>query len=290
MRRDRRDRCLAAVAMAAVLAAGCSAKSTAPNAPPSAGAGSATGSVSSATTSAPSGSASASATPQPKALVELARAVRARIDSDATAMITTQLDLGGNHSTGNGVVRYHPDAQPDLDVTTALPAEPGTQPVPTRLVAVGKDTFANFARTGAPAQWIALSPNGSDLFTGLLDDLASSLRQAADPQQFLTLAEAAGTVTASEKTRVADTDTAHYSIHVDVAAAGRTGPVAAELLANGVRELDFQLWVDAADRPVQLASSQRLPKLGTIAGQVAFQRWGQPVQISAPPAAQVTGR
>lgn len=286
---------VAGFAACAALAAGCSGNTH------SSGAGQVP--AGSPSVSAP-GSSPASAHPTPSSsaappqvhqdITELTRAVQPRIADDKTARISTDLDLAGNKSTGGGVIRYDGNGRLDLDVGTALPDGTGAQAVRTRLVAVGQDTYANFAPANtAPAQWIRLTPNSKDMFTGLLDDLASSLRGAADPQQFLTLAEAGGRLTGSDRERVGDADTVKYAIQVDVAKAqraARAGAVATELLRNGVQQLDFQLWVGAADRPVRLASSQNLPQFGPVSGKVEFQQWGQPVQISAPPPDQVTSR
>lgn len=274
---DTGSRVLAGLAAVGALLAGCS--TAAPHPPPPAGPAS-TG-ASAPTTS------SVSPLPVRQDLAELAQVVHARIGQDRTAAITTDLDLAGNRSTGSGVIRFTDAGLPDLDVTTALPASPGAAAVQTRLVAIGTDTYANFARTGAGSgQWVRLSPAGSDLFTGLLDDLTSSLRQAADPRLFLTLAASGGQITAADRDKVDAADAVRYAIHVDVAKAERDPaamPVARQLLANGVGQLDFQLWIGAADRPLRLASSENLSQFGPVTGHVDFTRWGEPVQISAPP-------
>lgn len=278
---DTGSRTLAGLAAVGALLAGCSP--AAPHPPPPAGPAS-TGA--SASSGAPTVS-SAAPLPERQDLADVARTVHSRITQDRTAAIATDLDLAGNRSTGSGVIRFSDTGLPDLDVTTALPASPGAAAVQTRLVALGPDTYANFARTGTgSAQWVRLSPTGSDLFTGLLDDLTSSLRRAADPQQFLTLAASGGQITATDRDKVDAADAVRYSIHVDVAKAERDPaamPVARELLANGVAQVDFQLWVGAADRPLRLASSETLPRFGPVTGHVDFTRWGEPVQISAPP-------
>lgn len=274
---------VAGVVVAAALAAGC----TGPPSPPPAAS-----SAARPTVSASSSAAASRANPVVyQDIPGLVRAVDGRIAVDRTARIRTEVSIAGNPSTGNGVVRLGGDAA-DYDVTTALPSSPGAAPVSTRMVAAGPDVYANFARTAnGPTRWIRLSGSSRDLFTDLLEDLSTSLRRAADPGVFLALASAGGQLTGSDRDTVDGQSAVRYAVHVDVAraqGAGRAGPVADDLLRNGVRQLDFQLWVGAQDRPVRLASSQAVPDFGPVTGSVSFDGWGQPVSISAPPADQVT--
>lgn len=274
---------LAGVVVAAALTAGCTGAPSAPTAGSSVGRSTVAVSTSSA--------ASAPNLVVYQDIPGLTRAVTGRIAADRTAHVRTELSLAGNPSTGSGVIRLDGNSA-DYDVTTGLPSSPGAAAVNTRLVAAGPDVYANFARTpNGPAQWIRVTGSTPDLFVDLLEDLSTSLRRAADPGVFLALASAGGQLTAADRDTTDGQPTVRYAVHVDVTRAQASGPagqVAAELLRNGVQQLDFQLWLGAQDRPARLASSQALPDFGPVTGSVSFDNWGQPVSIIAPPANQIT--
>lgn len=129
-------------------------------------------------------------------------------------------------------------------------------------------------------------------------ELGSTVNLAAemDPTHMIDEIAAAGTITQTSQEEINGVPTTHYAIKVDVATLARTmtdNPTEQQTLTRvTVPTIPFDLWVDSANLPVRLVTTEFLAGTATAAPQQVsmttnYSRWGEQVSITPPPAGQV---
>lgn len=145
---------------------------------------------------------------------------------------------------------------------------------------------------GATKPWVKLDPNGSDPLSKAMAGSLQTAQQDVDPSAMLNKIKSAGTITATSQDTVNGQPATHYTITVDpkklttnVAGLGTD----ANMLPSSMT-MDY--WVNSDNLPVKFTTAASVPSpTGGAPIQVNvtgnFTDWGQPVNITAPPADQV---
>lgn len=252
------------------------------------------GTSTAATGPAPSANAITSATATPTAgsdAAQVARAASAAVAAARTARFTFTSAAGGQKVSGKGAFRL--DGQRfDTAVTVTVPGqEAGTSTV--QAVLVDGIIYFRLPPEDAPAgkPWLKISPTDDTPLAQGIAPLLDQLTESADPTKTLDLLAAADSFQAAGQEKVDGVSTTKYVATIDVAkaAAAASGPAKAGYQAlsdKGVTTIDYTLWIDGADLPRKFATSGGTGAAGfTAAG--TYSAWGEPVDVAAPPAAQV---
>lgn len=145
---------------------------------------------------------------------------------------------------------------------------------------------------GATKPWVKLDPNGNNPLDKAMAGSLQTAQQDVDPSAMLNKIKSAGTITATSHEQVNGENTTHYTITVDpkklttnVAGLGTD----ANMLPNSMT-VDY--WVNSDNLPVKFSTAATVqsptggaPIQVNVTGN--FTDWGQPVNITAPPADQV---
>ncbi|MGH3759687.1 hypothetical protein [Actinophytocola sp.] len=147
--------------------------------------------------------------------------------------------------------------------------------------------------------WIKIdSKDQSNPMAQALGSLTDQMRQNADPRQMLEQFQKAGTITSSAKEDLNGVETTHYKITVDVQKLADTQQdpqlkqAMQEAIKSGLQDFPVELWVDGEGLPARMTVEMPTPDPSTgkttpVKVQVDYTKWGEPVDIKAPPAGQV---
>jgi hypothetical protein len=203
----------------------------------------------------------------------LAASVTAQTASRRSAHVTFQT-AGG--TTGQGDYRVSPDVAADFSMSSALG--------PARFILLDKVIYLRLPQTERSARpWTRFAAGSADL--------ADAMIEQADIGRQLEKIRTAGTVTGTATEHLDGRPTTRYTIDVDLARlidAERDTVVQGslrELAKRGVTRIPYRLWLDGENLPVRIAVD--LPGRSSTTD---YTRWGEPVQVAAPPGNQVTDR
>ncbi|MHA6792938.1 hypothetical protein ACVGVM_05360 [Pseudonocardia bannensis] len=240
----------------------------------------------------------ASALPRYYDISELVAAVAERQRADGTARLSLSGEVAGRSSTlrfaGEGVLRLEGRGVSARFTQTvaqgdAAPQETGFVVLPGEVYLrqpAGPDAVA-----GKP--WARVDPTSSDPADQQRAVLAATLTANADPTTNLARYADATLIADASDDQVDGVPTVRYTIVVDLARAAVLQPDPAlraqleQQVRDGLTRITSTLWVDGAHRPVRSDIRQELPGIGTLALTAGYRDWGQPVDITPPPAAQV---
>src|ERR1700741_1036360 len=147
--------------------------------------------------------------------------------------------------------------------------------------------------------WIKIDSKGkSNPRAQVLGSLTEQMRQNADPRQAQEQFQEAGTIESSAKEELGGQQTTHYKITVDVQKLAESQQDATlknamqEAIKSGLKDFPVELWVDEEGLPVRMAiemptADPTTGKTVPVQVQVDYSKWGEPVDIQAPPADQV---
>jgi hypothetical protein len=147
--------------------------------------------------------------------------------------------------------------------------------------------------------WIKIdSTDKSNPMAQALGSVTDQMRQNADPREALEQFKDAGTIESSEQAELNGEDTTHYKIKVDVQKLAENQKDATlkqamqDAIKSGLKDFPVDLWVNGDGLPARL--SIEMPTADPTSGkaipvkvQVDYTKWGDPVDIQAPPADQV---
>jgi len=147
--------------------------------------------------------------------------------------------------------------------------------------------------------WIKIDPNDkSNPMAAALGGITDQMRKNADPRQALEQFQEAGQITSEKKEDLNGVPTTHYAITVDVEklAASQEDPTLKQAMQDaikaGLKDFPVDLWVDEKGLPMRM--TVEMPTADPTSGktipvkvQVDYSDWGVPVDIQAPPPAQV---
>ncbi|WP_156935235.1 hypothetical protein [Pseudonocardia spinosispora] len=234
-------------------------------------------------------------------LAELGGAITARQQTDRTASVSMNGAIGPVTLSGEGAVRFDAGG---TSMRFSQDAEQDGKPLSSQayaMVAIGDQVYAKPpAGPGWPTlspgkPWLKVSEKSTNPAIALLGQQVQSMLQSVSPAQTFTKLGPALTLVDTADEALGGTPTARYTIRMDLAKAAqlRTDPAAKRqltaALAQGVKTVDSTLWLDSQDRILRSQSQQPLSN-GQDAYNVDFRYhdWGQPVDIAAPPPAQVS--
>lgn len=228
---------------------------------------------------------------------ELVAAVAARQRTDQTARLSLRGEITGAATlrfTGEGVLRVLTDA---VSVKfTQIVTQKGVAPQETGFVVLPDATYLRLPPApGDPKSkpWVRVDPDSSDPEAQRLAMLATTLTESADPTRTLSRYADATLISDAADDVIEGDPAVRYTIVVDLARAAtlQADPaVKAQLeqqVRSGLTRVTSTLWVDGDDHPLRSSVRQMLPGIGTLAITGSYRDWGQPVDIAAPPAAQV---
>jgi len=212
---------------------------------------------------------------------------------------TARFDISGNDPenamTGSGVVRMD-DAGPASSVTLQMPADTLGAGGETQVVSLPGEFYVRFPPGQEPEPgkpWLKITPGGTDPLSQLVGPILGQLNSTADPTSQLKLYEEAFTLAGATKERRDGDPVMVYDIDVDAQrlaelTAERSGlpvPGGAGALPQGT-DLSLTYVVDGEDRLRESVTT--LLMLGRpIEIRTTFSGWGEPVDITPPPADQI---
>jgi LppX_LprAFG lipoprotein len=225
-------------------------------------------------------------------LVALAQQVKDSTAETSTAHMVFTADAAGQKIDGEGDLKVGPD---DAAMTMTMATPEGDMgfvfldgvmylQIPGQEIEPGKT-------------WIKIEPGGDDPMAQALGGLSEEMRKNADPRQALEQFKNSGTITSQEENvELNGEQTTHYEITVDVdkAAQEQNDPAIKKALESvGLKEFPVELWVNDEGLPVRITIDMPMsdPSTGKAieaSVQVDYSKWGEPVEIAAPPADQVT--
>jgi LppX_LprAFG lipoprotein len=199
-----------------------------------------------------------------------------------TVKIKVSMSLLGAAITASGDLRFG-DKTADASVTSSTPIGP------VQVIIVSGDVYTKGLAKGDPGRPWTKNASGAT-------EIGAALKKA-DPRQTLQMLSSIGTLKPVGTETINGVRATHYSVTVDLAKVAKQQPDLAGLINNlikqGVKVQDVQLWADSQKRPVRLVTSVQLPnpadptKKITSAQTVDYTDWGAPVTIAAPPADQI---
>jgi hypothetical protein len=228
-------------------------------------------------------------------LVALAKQVGDQTDESSTAHMEFTGDAGQMKITGEGDMRLgggEPAMAMDMDT-----GETGKMSMVLLDGVLYMKLPAELSQGDKP--WIKIdSKDKSNPLAQVLSSVVDQMRQNADPRASLEQFQEAGEITSSEQAELNGEQTTHYKITVDVqkladSQTDKTLKQAMEAaIDSGLKDFPVELWVNGEDLPVRMkiqtpttdpASGKSVP----VNVQVDYSKWGEPVDIQAPPADQV---
>ena len=142
-------------------------------------------------------------------------------------------------------------------------------------------------------QWLKVDLVAAGRKTGIDMSQLQQLSGGGDPTQFLTYLAKAGDVHKVGSEDINGTPTTHYHATIDfeklAGSAGKAADSVRQLeQVSGVKKLPTDIWIDAAQRvrrqTVAIDVKQPLPIKFSL--QIDYKRFGVPVDVQAPPAAE----
>lgn len=220
----------------------------------------------------------------------LAAAVSTQTANKNSAHITFELTGGAESVKGEGSYRLVPDLAGDF----AMRVDEG----PNRFIVLDKTIYMQLPekdrkQMGVDKPWVRFVQGGADIGSKVFTYVADSMIDQADITKQIEKMKAAGAITKTAKEELDGQQTTHYTIEVEVAKlieieqdmlvkAGLE-----ELKRKGVTKIPYELWLSADNLPLKIVIDTAGP--GGASGKVTMRwdRWGEPVDIKAPPADQV---
>ncbi|HEV2780966.1 MAG TPA: hypothetical protein VGX25_16400 [Actinophytocola sp.] len=205
----------------------------------------------------------------------LAADVTAQLAGRTSAHVTFEVTGG---ATGDGGYRTTPDLAADFTMT----GPDG----PSRFIMLDGIMYVRPPRPEQPARpWLRFAAGRQDVAA-----LAGAMIEQADIGRQLGRLRQAGTITATATETVDGQPVYRYKIDLDVARLAeaeadhvlKTG--LRELRAQGVERIPYELWLDGTGLPVKITMD--LPGQSAKLT-IGYTRWGEPVDVTAPPADQV---
>jgi hypothetical protein len=181
-----------------------------------------------------------------------------------------------------GASRYPDSGQvPDLSMTMNLPEEGEEM----EMVVVDEIFYLRLPpEAGVPTPWLKIDPDGGDPISAELAPLIEQMTSSADLEQSFESFAAASSIERGDADLIDGVDVTEYVVTVDVSEipADELGGAAPEDLPFD--ELTYSLWVGDDDLVRRMTSD--LGGYGTT--DTTIFGYGEPVEIEAPPAGQVT--
>jgi hypothetical protein len=241
------------------------------------------------------GNAQQGATEGATNLVALAKQVGDQTDESSTAHMKFSGDAGQMKITGEGDMQLGgADPAMAMDMDTG---ETGKMSMVLLDGVLYMKLPAGLSQGDKP--WVKIdSKDKSNPLAQVLSSVVDQMRQNADPRAALQQFEKAGKIDSEAKEDLNGEQTTHYKITVDVQklADTQTDPTLKQAMEtaikSGLKDFPVELWVNGDSLPVRMTI--QMPTTDPASGkavpvnvQVDYSKWGEPVDIKAPPADQV---
>ena len=229
-------------------------------------------------------------------LTALVDAMSQRQLAEQSARISLRGDITGGTSklqfTGEGVLRGTGN---DVSVKfTQVVTQRGADPQETGFVVLPDAVYLlQPGQQKAKRPWTRVARASTDPDDQRLLALSATLVDSADPARTLSRYADATSITAATDDVIEGDPAVRYTIVVDLAKAAAQQPDKAaqaqleQQVKAGLTQLTSTLWVDRDSRPMRTVVNQELPGIGTLSIMGSYRDWGRPVDIEAPPRAQV---
>jgi hypothetical protein len=222
----------------------------------------------------------------------LVEAASGQSKSKQSAQMTFDMAFGGQNMTGSGAYRMgdNPAMKMQMDSPTGS----------IEMVLVDRTLYMKMpaelaGKAGSDGKpWIKISADGTDPMSKAMAPLFDQMEETVDVTKSLEKIKEAGTITSSGEETLDGEKVTRYAITVDVAKLAEiqqdpTLKQAAEAqIKAGITKIDQELWLNSDNLPVKVTTQIPMPGAGNGTATILFKDWGQPVDISAPPADQVT--
>lgn len=228
-------------------------------------------------------------------LVALAKQVGDQTGESSTAHMKFSGDAGQMKITGEGDMQLG-----GADPAMAMEMDTGETGKMSMVLLDGvlyMKLPAELSQSGKP--WIKIdSKDKSNPLAQVLSSVVEQMRQNADPRASLEQFQEAGEITSSAQEELNGEQTTHYKITVDVKklADSQKDPTLKKAMQtaidSGLKDFPVELWLNGDNLPVRMTI--QMPTADPTSGksvpvnvQVDYSKWGEPVDIQAPPADQV---
>ena len=161
---------------------------------------------------------------------------------------------------------------------------------------------------GSDKPWLKISPDASDPLSQSFSKAMAQSTQQSDPTQILDQVSKTGQIVGADQVDLNGEKVNHYKVELDVSksietyAKGMPAEVQSQMkkmLEGKNIKIPAEIWIDKDQLPVQITmdQSEMMKQIGGAAGQnagaagkitVKYTDWGKPVDVTAPPADQVT--
>lgn len=224
--------------------------------------------------------------------------------SQNSAHMSMDMNVGGMGSiTASGDMKLA-GAQSAVHMTMSIP-----QVGDMEIIVLGTTTYLKLPAglagiTGGTADpskpWTKIDLGSSNPLSQSLGSTAG-LADQADPTQLISKIAQAGTITSVSHDTADGVATTHYAITVDVqkmidtmAPGAATSAQKQALQSLGIKSMPFDIWVNSDNLPVKISTEIAVPSAQTgtsaqVQVTVHYSNWGQSVDITPPPADQISG-
>jgi hypothetical protein len=224
-------------------------------------------------------------------LAALTKSIGDRTVEKNSTHMTLSAMAAGQETTGEGDLELgSEDAAMSMDMTTGM----GSM----SMVFVDRTLYMKLPQEAEPGKpWFRIDPNDDSELAKALGTMSEQLSKNADPRASLEMFQNAGEITDTRAEDLDGTPTTHYTITVDVKrlAANQADPTVQEgmekAIAGGMKDFPVNVWVDENGLPLRFTLDTPTPDgkggMTTIKMRIDYSKWGEPVEITAPPADQV---
>jgi hypothetical protein len=227
-------------------------------------------------------------------LADLAKSIGDKTAETNTAHVKITADAAGQEISGEGDVKF---AEQDVAMNMDMSTPEGTM----SMVFLESVFYIKLPQELEPGKsWVKIDTTDKDNpIAKALGGMTEQMSKNADPRAALEEFEKSGEITSSKEEELDGQQTTHYTITVDVEklAANQTDATAKKALEDsikaGMKDFDVDLWVNEDDLPVRFKMDMPTPDptgsgtTTTVKMQMDYTEWGEPVEITAPPAEQI---
>jgi hypothetical protein len=220
-------------------------------------------------------------------VAELAAAVATSSRSKQSAHFSTEVTTAQGAMKGTGVYRQDAEGVSEQMTMSTPQGEMQMVIVPNAIYL----KMAQLAQVTGGKPWIKITPDGTDPMSRALGGLLNSVQQQADVTKAIEKIKAAGTITGTSKETVDGVQATHYAIKVSVAklAEAEQDPTLKQMYQAATQQvgtLDYDVWLNGDNLPIKFVTNSVVSG-HPVKGTGSYTQWGQPVQVTVPPADQI---
>ncbi|WIX82072.1 hypothetical protein QRX50_15565 [Amycolatopsis carbonis] len=256
-------------------------------------------------TAAPAGDKAASGIAAPFAnVLELASASKQGTAKSKSSKMSMTMSIGGKNMTAEGLMSYDP-ANLKMSMTMTTDGQQSEIRLIDKTMYM-KLPASEAAQMGTDKPWVKISPDSDDPISKALSGSMSQASEQSDPTKILDQISQAGRIVSSDQTTLDGQPVNHYKVEIDVAKGidkmldsvpAESRDQAKQLLEGKNIKMPAEIWLNKDQLPLQITmdEGELMKALGAPASAagsgkilVKYSDWGTPVDVTAPPADQVT--